>query len=142
VTFVAVVIGWVFFRASSFHDSVQILAGMAGANGIAIPEGIAVRLGPLQQLLQQWGVRFYLGGGSQFVVQYAWILILLPFTMLAPNTQEFLVRFQPALDLSRSDGAIKLEWRPSPAWAAAMALVAAVALLSLSRVSAFLYYQF
>ena len=141
VTFVAVVVGWVFFRAASFHDAVQILSGMVGVNGIALPEGIAVRLGPFQHALQEWGVRLYLGGGYQFLMQYAWILILLPFVMLAPNTQEFLARFQPALDVR--EGAIRtLEWRPSPAWAATMGLVTAVALLSLSRVSAFLYYQF
>ena len=37
VTFLAVVISWVFFRASSFETAVDIIRAMAGFNGISLP---------------------------------------------------------------------------------------------------------
>jgi len=37
---------------------------------------------------------------------------------------------------------VRLLWRPSKAWAVFVAVLTAAGLLSLSRVSEFLYYQF
>ena len=143
ITFIAVVVGWVFFRAASFTDAVAILRGMAGLNGVAIPAGIAAYLGPIRGTLQEWGVLISLGGGTRFLLQYAWIGVLLPIVLFTRNTQQLLGHFQPALDFR--EGASRLarfRWRPSGAWAALVALVTAAGLLSLSRVSEFLYYQF
>ena len=143
ITFLAVVVGWVFFRAANFGDAVAILRGMVGLNGVALPAGIAAYLGPVQSALQGWGVVFTLGGGSRFVLQYAWIFVLFPIALFAPNTQQLLVSFQPALDF-RGDAprSARLLWRPSKAWAVFVAVLTAAGLLSLSRVSEFLYYQF
>ena len=59
------------------------------------------------------------------------------------DTQELLGCFQPALDFRSNHGRQSVfAWRPSITWAAAGALVAVCGLLSLSRVSEFLYYQF
>ncbi len=143
LTLVAVVVGWVFFRASSFGDAIAILQAMAGFNGISLPSAIGIHLGSLQGVLEHLGIGFALGGASRFVLQYAWIAALLPVVLFAPNTQEILGRFAPALDYRRAgqDGA-RIAWRPSVAWAALVALVATSGLLTLSRVSEFLYYQF
>jgi alginate O-acetyltransferase complex protein AlgI len=142
ITFVAVVIGWVFFRAASLDDALAILRGMAGFNGISLPATLATYLSPtLRAALDRVGFAFPLGGGSRFVFQYLWIFVLLPLVMFAPNTQEILGRFQPALNF-RQTGAVRLSWRPSPGWAAIVATVSACGLLSLTRVSEFLYYQF
>ena len=146
VTFVAVVVGWVFFRAENFKDAVTILNGMAGLNGVSLPAAIGMRLGRLGSVLQDWGVSFSLGGGSQFVLQYSWILVLLPIVWLSPNTQEILAQFKPGLDYRRhvtpGEPLSTLIWKPTAGWAAIIALVTAAGLLSLTRVSAFLYYQF
>jgi hypothetical protein len=143
VTFLAVVVGWVFFRATSFGDAIAILRGMAGLNGVSLPAALAAPLGPVQAMLQGWGVVFALGGGSRFVLQYAWIVVLLPVALFAPNTQELLGRFQPALDFP-GDAArvVRFSWRPSMVWATLVGVLTAGGLLSLSRVSEFLYYQF
>jgi hypothetical protein len=37
---------------------------------------------------------------------------------------------------------VRLSWRPTPGWAAIVATLTACGLLSLTRVSEFLYYQF
>lgn len=143
VTFVAVVIGWVFFRAVTFDDAVTILRGMAGLNGVALPNGIAVHLGPLRDVLAHWGIAYTLGGGSQLVFQYAWITVLLPLAWLAPNTQQIMRRFDPALAFQpRPEHAPHVAWHPTAAWALILAVVTAGGLLSLFRVSEFLYYQF
>ena len=143
ITFLAVVVGWVFFRAANFTDAVAILRGMAGLNGVSLPAGIAAHLGPVLGVLQGWGVAFTLGGGSRFLLQYAWIVALLPIALFAPNTQQLLGRFQPALDFrEEAPRSARLLWRPSGAWAAFIAVITAAGLLSLSRVSEFLYYQF
>ena len=143
ITFVAVVVGWVFFRAANFGDAIAILRGMAGLNGVSLPAGIAAYLGPGHDVLQGWGVVFALGGGARFVLQYAWIFVLLPIVLFAPNTQQLLGRFQPALNFHGEVAqSAYLLWRPSRAWAALIAMLTTAGLLSLSRVSEFLYYQF
>ena len=143
ITFVSVVIGWVFFRAASVDDALAILRGMAGMNGVSIPAGLATYLPPsVGTTLEHWGIAFPLGGGSRLVFQYLWIVALLPVVMFAPNTQEILGRFQPALNFHDTRERVRLSWCPTPGWAAIVATVTACGLLSLTRVSEFLYYQF
>ena len=143
ITFTAVVVGWVFFRATSLDDALAILRGMAGLNGVSLPAGFVTYFGAsTRAALDHWGVAFQLGGGSRFVLQYAWIIALLPVVMLAPNTQEILGRFQPALNFRGGQTMVPLSWRPTPGWAAIVAIATVCGLLSLTRVSEFLYYQF
>ncbi len=143
VTFIAVVAGWVFFRATNFDDAVAILRGMAGLNGVTVPAALAAIVPGLRSTLELAGVQFALGGTTRFVMQYAWIGVLLPLVLFAPNTQEILGRFQPALDFRGSAfAATRFAWRPSPMWGMLAAVIATGGLLSLSRVSEFLYYQF
>jgi hypothetical protein len=143
ITFVAVVVAWVFFRATSLDDALAILRGMVGLNGVSIPATLATYLAPsMRAALDHWGMTFPLGGGSRLIVQYSWIVALLPLVMLAPNTQEILGRFQPALNFHDGRRLARLSWRPTPGWAAIVATLTACGLLSLTRVSEFLYYQF
>ena len=50
-------------------------------------------------------------------------------------------RFDPALDFQAS-GRQWLAWRASPAWAAAIAVLALASMLALNRPAEFLYFQF
>jgi D-alanyl-lipoteichoic acid acyltransferase DltB (MBOAT superfamily) len=152
LTLACVVIGWVFFRADSLATATEMLRGMVGLNGFAIPNAIGVRFREVGVLLQRLGVHFYLGGGSEFVWSYAWIFASLLITLLAPNTQQLLRRFSPALGVHHAEpeASIRpadrwlgsLRWRPSAAWAIATAVLSALGILSLSRISEFLYFQF
>jgi hypothetical protein len=142
VTFFAVVLAWVPFRAPTIEGAGRILAGMAGANGVSIPNAIAARLGGAgQQLLDAFGVEASLGGGSQFALTWFWIAALFAIARFAPNTQELMASARPALGYGPAGGA-RLRWRPSAAWALSTGTVTAVALLALSQVSEFLYFQF
>jgi alginate O-acetyltransferase complex protein AlgI len=151
-TFVAVVIGWVFFRASSFDAALEMLQAMAGLNGVAVPNAIAARLGDTWPMLANLGFSSYLGGGSQFICTWLWIAILLAVVVAMPNTQQIMTRFEPVLKSYVSDERNEilpmkrlhsaLCWRPSGNWAVASGVIAALGVFAMSRISEFLYFQF
>jgi D-alanyl-lipoteichoic acid acyltransferase DltB (MBOAT superfamily) len=142
LTFLVVVVGWVFFRANSLDGALRMLAGMAGLNGVSLPAGIGLRLGQAGVWAAQAGVAFVNGGGAEFVRAWGWILALLPIVFLAPNSQQIMRRFAPSLDAHVDPADPGLAWRPGLMWAGAMAVVLALGLLSLTRPSEFLYFQF
>lgn len=142
LTFLAVVVAWVFFRAETFAGALSLLHGMCGLNGVALPDAIGLRLGSAASWLRQAGVTFTPGGGREFVVNYLWIATLLPVVFLMPNTQQILRRFPPFLPDGGKTLGSGLAWTPSRRWAVAMALVLAAGLLSLMKPSEFLYFQF
>jgi D-alanyl-lipoteichoic acid acyltransferase DltB (MBOAT superfamily) len=141
-TFAAVVVGWVFFRAQDFPTALSILAGMAGAHGVTLPDAFAYRLPAVAAILKQVGVAFAPGGGTTFVSTYAWIGVLLPVVFLWPNTQEIMSRFRPALGAALTAIPRWQQWSPRGGWATIAGIVAAAGLLSLTRHSEFLYFQF
>ena len=142
LTFLAVVVGWVFFRAQSVDGALAILGAMAGLNGVTLPEALAMQAGQVAPLLGKMGVVFTPGGGRDFVMNYIWVLVLLPIVFLAPNTQQIMGRFKPALDHRDDNASTRLAWSTGRGWAVVMALVLACGLLSLTRPSEFLYFQF
>ena len=78
---------------------------------------------------------------------YGLILALLPIVWLLPNSQELMRRYRPALlhsgfSFTRPAFLARLVWRPSLGWAVATAAIAAFGVISLSRYSEFIYFQF
>ena len=154
LTFIAVAVAWVFFRAANRDTAFRILEGMAGLNGIAIPQAIAHHLGPLAQVLPLLGVEVAFGGGTRITYTFLWVIPLLLIALLAPNTQTIMARYAPGLAIgsTRTDRASTphaghvtepaWQWRPSLRWALAMAVITVCGLLSLTRPSEFLYFQF
>ncbi|MDH5611261.1 MAG: MBOAT family protein [Gammaproteobacteria bacterium] len=152
VTFLSVVIGWVFFRASDFDSAIAILKGMAGINGLAIPNGILARLGEAGVWLQGIGVGTSLGGGSTLILTYLWIMVLLFVTLVLPNTQQIMSKFSPVLSEYKSDPIYSISigrnfemillWRPTVMWSMIIAMIATLGVLALTSVSEFLYFQF
>ena len=145
LTFVAVVIAWVFFRAESLDAALQVLAGMAGLNGVLLPEHYAERLPGMAAVLQVLGVEFleprYFGGPPQVLATLA----LLAIVWLLPNSAQLMTRYRPVYErISRlyPPALIAVRWRPTAAWAAGTTAIAGAALLSLGGVSEFLYFQF
>ncbi|WP_317205831.1 MBOAT family O-acyltransferase [Janthinobacterium sp.] len=148
LTFAAVCYAWVFFRAPDFARASQIVLGMSGGFGVALPKSLAQQLGALAPLLEQWGVSFYLGGGTRFLQTYAWVLLAAALSFLLPNTQQIMDRCAPALeyrrglDAARGAVARALTWRPTRGWAVWIGLITLGSLLSLGRPAEFLYFQF
>ncbi|MDO8033902.1 MBOAT family protein [Janthinobacterium sp. SUN128] len=141
LTFIAVCVAWVFFRAPDMPVALTILKGMAGGFGLALPDALASHWQSLQPALAAMGMDFYLGGGTLFIETWTWIAVAALITFAMPNTQQIMRRFDPALDFQAS-GRHLLTWRASPAWAAAIALLALASMLALNRPAEFLYFQF
>lgn len=152
VTFAAVVVGWVFFRAADVETALRMLAAMSGLNGVELPNAIAASLGTLWPVLSSLGMETYLGGGSIFLSTWSWVLALLPIVLMAPNSMQLMARFAPVLDCytEGTEHELRLlprrmptlQWRPSIAAAVATGACAGLAVLAMSRVSEFLYFQF
>ncbi len=145
LTFVCVVFAWVYFRATDLPTANRIVMGMLGANGAAIPEAIASRLGGLAGVLQAAGIGTFLGGGSDFIETWSWVLLGAVLAFWFPNTQEIMRRFEPALPDAGGgtpDLVSRLVWRPSRLHAVLAGLLLALGVLALSRPTEFLYFQF
>ena len=125
LTTLAVMFAWVFFRAETFEGAMIIVESMLGFNGLPAAD------------LQ----------GAQLTSKDAieWFIALALIAWFAPNTQEIMRRFSPAVNASdyvstEQDG--KIIWAPTGKWALLLALVGLYTILSLNRVSEFLYFQF
>jgi D-alanyl-lipoteichoic acid acyltransferase DltB (MBOAT superfamily) len=134
LTLLAVVVGWVFFRAATFDDASRMLAGMAGLNGAALPSGFQALAGPLAS---------HLAFGDEGVrpLAFAWIASLGMIALCCPNTQQILHRAEPTLSPIERP-ARRMAWRMSFRWAAATGAAGVAVLMGLNRVSEFLYFQF
>ncbi|MRR15573.1 MAG: MBOAT family protein [Deltaproteobacteria bacterium] len=147
LTFVAVTVAWVFFRADSAATGWRIVSSMAGQNGFALPEKYLIKFGPLMPQLKQWGVAFremnYCEGSNEVV----YIALALFMVWFAPNVQQLMNRFEPYLNIMA--GKAKLPdppawffWQPSLIWMAALVICALASVFFMSRAGAFIYFQF
>lgn len=142
LTFLTVVIAWVFFRADTFDHARAIVWAMAGGNGCSLPDAWLVKWGTMGQWLAAHGVAFgpthgLISGGT-----YNWIWILMLIVWLAPNTQQIMQHFKPALGIPSGMPATRLAWSPTTPVAMLVWLLGFVVLINLSHQSAFLYFQF
>lgn len=148
LTFVAVCIAWVFFRAPDLPRALEVLRGMLFMSGVSLPDAIGARLGDgARGWLEQHGVGFYLGGGARFVQTYLWVGAAALLVFLCPNTVQIMRRFEPALleagdALERASAARFAGWEPKRRWAVWIGVLMVLSLLSLNRPAEFLYFQF
>jgi Predicted membrane protein involved in D-alanine export len=141
-TFLAVVVGWVFFRASDMSAALTILKGMAGLNGLSLPGELRAYLGQLAPL----GVSF--DGLVPAMVNLSTkeivfkISLLLAVVFMLPNVTMMLSRFESFLGVVETSRVRWFSWRPSTVWGVITGVIAAIAICSLNQVSEFLYFQF
>ena len=127
LTFVAVVVAWVFFRADNFASAWSILIGMAGINGLV------EKWVPLREALK----------------------LIVPCLILVwafPNVRQMLITYKPSWEdmaaiktpSRRLDGPIAkwLVWRPTRTFAIALVILFLWSVDNLSKVSEFLYFRF
>jgi alginate O-acetyltransferase complex protein AlgI len=146
LTFLAVTVAWVFFRADNIKAAVHIISGMTGLNGFIFPNWLlplSNQIGLLESQLQGIGVKFTV---DPYFDQWGYLLILvvLAFTWVAPNTYQFMARFKPTLNVFEADKPSHnvIQWRFNRISATYVALVTFMAIIGLNRVSEFLYFQF
>ena len=139
ITFLAVVLAWVFFRAETVAGAWQILHGMLGSNGVTLPIKYANADSQFYQWLVQLGVVFddNLFKGWKEVGQITWALLIV---WLLPNSQTLLrdydVTVSPVTERSR------LAFRPNIFTLAACAIVLIYCFTHLTQLSEFLYFRF
>lgn len=142
VTFLAVIVAWVFFRADSVGSALRILTGMAGGNGVSVPVsfpdmGIFLHSGFLP--LSDVDVTF----------ACAAIVIAMGIALLLPNLYDMTGEYQTALvsprqcTIRRIDPLkIPVTYCLSVRWCIILGIVAAIAIISIQTTSEFLYFQF
>jgi alginate O-acetyltransferase complex protein AlgI len=154
VTFLAVVVAWVYFRAEGFAAANRILAGMIGLNGIQLPASYHGLFGPLAPTLDAlgWVFRdsdaFHFGG----ITVVVFLAALFGVAFLLPNTQEWTgyiapnAERGPAAPLSLFDrlAAALPRWRPTLVHGSLIGVVLCWCLLAAfaQTPSEFLYFQF
>lgn len=140
ITFIAVVIAWVPFRAPNFESAWLMWKGMFGGNGVSLP---LVLQNHTQRFLGRI-VEYSSGMGSLLGNATGEILFCLAGGILIiwalPNSQEWLARYQPAWNPVQP--APGLAWRPTGRYAILVGALFGISLLLMNRVSPFLYYQF
>ena len=142
LTFLAVVAAWMVFRADNLATATALLKAMAGMNGFVLPDAWLAKWGSAGQWLAAHGIAFGATGGLIMGGAINWIWISLLIVWLAPNTQQIMASFRPALDVPAGTPPARLRWLPSTRAALAVWLLGFVAIINLNRQSVFLYFQF
>ncbi len=136
LTYAAVLLAQIFFRAAGVRAACSMVAGMLGFfHGVqfAVPAsaGIQAATGS-QSFFPSWSTLVQIAAGF-FIV---WAL---------PNTQQILARFKPAIELAPSDretGRLHWLWRPTPIWGLALGAFFFAVLIKMENPTTFLYFQF
>ena len=122
-TFLAILIAWVFFRADSMSTALRMLGSMADFGS----------------------AHFSAADTAASWKQIAATAALLCWAWFAPNTQQWLARAELAAERHvelMPAGLQRWAWQPSLLWAGLTAGFFVLALLHLSRITEFLYFQF
>ena len=93
ITFLCVVVAWVFFRATHLDAALSILQGMVGCNGIVLP----VEWQPFFRSSPIWGGTWFSFGQLEAFAgtrQLAWIALLLAVVWTCPNSQTLIERLR------------------------------------------------
>ncbi|MGE5545652.1 MAG: MBOAT family O-acyltransferase [Solirubrobacterales bacterium] len=141
MTFVAATTGMTVFHAASMDAAFNMLGGMVGLNGVALPDAIPTRLPEVAAVLSWGGIAFDTSSMTALLELGLWVAALLPIVLFCPNALEIMADYDPAIALG-APKAGRLAWYPSVRWASASAALMAGGVFALNRVSEFLYWQF
>jgi D-alanyl-lipoteichoic acid acyltransferase DltB (MBOAT superfamily) len=130
MTFLLVTFAWIFFRSPNLHVALHMAESALGWKAALVPAVMAGSNLPSTELA-------------------ALAAVVLAVIWLAPNTQEIMSLYKPALEgrATTADAAppTRLLWRPNFLFAVAVSCIAMVSLdliLFQSRVADFIYFQF
>ena len=123
ITFNFINIAWVFFRAKEFDDAIKILKGMSGISGVTLPHVLSSKF----FFLHQYGVEFgnFIGniGGNSYTI--IWVVFGLLIVFGLKNSMELLQNFKVS---------------NITVWFSGILFI--VAILSMNKISEFLYFNF
>jgi alginate O-acetyltransferase complex protein AlgI len=145
MTFLSVVVAWVFFRATSLDAALSILRSMSGQNGISLPlstKPALERLGLMDMLPVSFTGMFPNNSFGSPLVGGATILALLALALLVPNTSQIMQYFHGYASQGEAPVSQRLAWKPTLHWALLSGVLAATCVISLRRISEFIYFNF
>lgn len=117
ITFLAVMVAWIYFRAPSVHCGNVMIQGLAGSYGVLST-----------------------AGGEGIPTKNKMILFGLVVALFLPNTQRIVQATEYFIPMKLQKTWI--EWEPNIVWAIGVGLLIAWAILHLSSASEFIYFQF
>ncbi len=123
ITFNFINISWVFFRAKEFEDALKVLKGMSGMTDINLPSALATKLSFLTQYGVDFGNFILNTGGDTYT--FIWLIAGMVFVLAFRNSMELADRF-------------KVSYKT--VWFSGILFV--VSVLSMNKVSEFLYFNF
>jgi D-alanyl-lipoteichoic acid acyltransferase DltB (MBOAT superfamily) len=140
LTYLAVIIAWVFFRAGSFTAALSILQSMSGLNGISLPIAFAWLADDFNLISLNFnGTGIHGGAWAVF-----WIGVSMSIALFLPNTQQLMGKRLTSLINPAITGSTIMNWKPNLIWVFMLSLLAGTALVMVmvGRSSEFLYFQF
>jgi alginate O-acetyltransferase complex protein AlgI len=137
LTFLFIVVSWVFFRSENLDTAFAILSAMIGMNGFILPTVYEPMLeGVLSALPVTYAAMPLFGGATQITIT----ALLLVFVWTAPNTREFITKIEDSLV---DQGVLKINMQQATAnWGFLLGTLAALGLCGIFSVSEFIYFQF
>jgi alginate O-acetyltransferase complex protein AlgI len=147
ITFFAIVISWVPFRATSIEGANNMLVSMLGGNGISVSSFFIGNLGRAETWLVANGLIFdgFFANNifSDMYTGLVWILILFLISIVFPNTQQIIGLYDPSSkpDFSKVQQHW-IKWKITREWAIFTAILFVISVISLTKGSEFLYFQF
>jgi alginate O-acetyltransferase complex protein AlgI len=121
VTFNFVNLAWIFFRATSWEDATKVLKGMAGLNGIAIPN--------FEKLLflESYGVTF-----ASYFVDLGQLIIIIPSLILILIVVVF----------NKNSNKLSQNFRPNILVSIFISVIFVYCISNFNKISEFLYFNF
>ncbi len=120
LTFAATTLAWIVFRAPDLASARNVAAGLVGGGHSSV-----VSFSPLAAIT---------------------LLLLAIIVWFMPNSMEMMWKHWPALPSPYADQPVeparRLSWKPTPLNAAAYGLICIIAVLALSNLKPFIYFQF
>ena len=144
LTFLAVMLAWIFFRAPDVATAWDIAGALFGANGVSLPRGLQAFVAPLAK--SGWqpafdGIRWIQLEGPGLPV----LLLAMLLAFRAPNTQEIFMHYEPCIEKVFQGGQFvrrAWHWRPTRRWSLGFAALFVACIFGMNRVTEFLYFQF
>ncbi len=141
ILFLFLVVSWVFFRAESVDDAINIVSGMIGMNGFVLPETYLERFGLAGKYLEELGVQFETGYLFLGINQIVILISLLAIVWFFPNTMEW-SKYEFKGKFPKNTYFSSILWQPTKIWSVALSLLALLSLVYMSRAGEFIYFQF
>ncbi|MEI6321666.1 MAG: MBOAT family O-acyltransferase [bacterium] len=139
LTFLCVVVAWIPFRATNINSTYALWRGMFGFNGISFAESLSVKYKFLNISSLQFN-GFIPGSSISFPETVAWLFVGLIVVWFFPNTQRLLSHYDITCDeLPQPQSNI---WPLTPLYGIITGLILFIAIISINKVSEFLYFQF